>query len=125
MRIYSNYNQNDYDLICEESQKLGFTPSSFQNYCVMLYIMQNTNNRKGATNIAALTTKMLNTLNSLPTGKEKTFIVSSLISTEWPDLSRSEKMTLAKALANHVRNNPSSYSIDSMTVGKTTVYKKK
>ncbi len=122
MRIYSNYNQNDYDLILEESKKLGFTPSSFQNYCVMLYIMQNTNNRKGTTSIATLTINMLNALNSRSSGE--TFIVSSLIPNEWPDLSRSDKMRIAKALASHVRNNPSTFSIDSMADGKITIYKK-
>lgn len=122
MRIYSNYSQNDYDLILDESKKLGFTPSSFQNYCVMLYVMQNTNNRRGTTNVALLITKMLNALNSI--AKNETFIVSSLLPDEWPNLSRSDKMTLAKALSNHVSNNPSKYAVDSKIAGKTKVYKK-
>lgn len=122
MRIYSNYSQNDYDLIFKESNRLGFTPSSFQSYCVMLYIMQNTANRRGNANVALLISKMPAALNSMEKGK--TFIVSSLFPNEWPDLSRSEKMTLAKALANYVSNNPSQFEVYSKTDGKTKVYKK-
>lgn len=122
MRIYSNYSDPDSALVLSEAEKLGFSPSAFQHYCVMLYVMQDPKNRRTATNLGQLTTKLLNNLNTFKAGD--TFIVSALLPDEWTKLTRSDKMALAKALAKFVHTHPSEYQIDTMSLGKITRYKK-
>ncbi len=118
-RIYSNYLQKDYEIITNLSKELGFTPSAFQHYCVMLYA----NNR----GIEIPFTKLLDTLllNAQNLKSGETFIVSALLPDIWPNLSRSYKMSLAKSLSNHVKSNPAKYKKYKVEKGKATIYLKK
>jgi hypothetical protein len=118
-RIYSNYSQSDYDIVIDLATELGFSPSAFQHYCVMLYA----DNRGNTSPISALTSKMLNNLKNIKSGD--TFIVSALIPDEWPSLFRSDKMSLAKRLSHHVKTNSAVYKPHSVANGKTTIYIKK
>lgn len=118
MRIYSNYSTNDANIVLKLAKELGFSPSSFQHYCVMLYADQ----RGNSFPINSLISQMLNNLNTLKSGDS--FIVSALLPDEWVRLNRSEKMTLAKQLAHYVKQNPTMYTKFKVTKGKTTIYKK-
>lgn len=116
MRIYSNYAPADFDKVCKTAQEQGFTPSAFQHYCVMLHIGQSGTSLP----LGSLVATMLQNLNSKRSGE--TFIVSSLLPDEWPRLSRSEKMTLAKQLARHVKTHPAQFTPYKVANGTTTVY---
>ena len=118
-RIYSNYSQSDYEIVINLAKELGFSPSAFQHYCVMLYA-----DKRGNTSpLSALTSTMFNNLKAIKSGE--TFIVSALLPDEWPSLSRSDKMSLAKKLSHHVKTNPAVYEPHSIADGKTTIYIKK
>lgn len=114
-RIYSNYSGDDYGMVCKLAAELGFSLSSFQHYCVMLYA----DSRGNTTPINNLMSEMFSNLQKIEVGK--TFIVSALLPDMWSTLMRSEKMTLAKQLAIRVRNDPS-FSTYKTAKGKTTVY---
>lgn len=117
-RIYSNYSNNDMKIVTDLAKELGFTLSAFQHYCVMLYA-----DKRGNTSpITTLINKMFQNMNNFKRGE--TFIVSALLPYEWPSLSRSDKMTLAKQLSLYVKNNPHQYGV-SRKNGKTNVYIKK
>ena len=118
-RIYSNYSNNDFSIVTNLAKELGFSLSAFQHYCVMLYA-----DHKGNTSpITLLIQKMFQNLNNFKSGD--TFIVSALLPSEWPSLSRSDKMTLAKQLSLHVKNNPSKYEVYKKASGKINIYRKK
>ena len=119
-RIYSNYSANDMSVITNLAKELGFSLSAFQHYCVMLYADQR---RNTTTPITVLITKMLQTLSDLERGK--TFIVSALLPVEWPSLSRSDKMLLAKQLSLYIKGNPQQYGIYKRTPGQSNIYIKK
>jgi translation elongation factor EF-1beta len=116
-RIYSNYSDEDYELIKSMTKELGFSLSSFQHYCVMLYA----DSRGNTTLSSNLISEMVRNLDKINTGD--TFIVSALLPDVWPSLTRNVKMTLAKQLAIHVRNDPK-FEPYKVAKGKTTVYKK-
>ena len=116
MRLYSNYTPNEFSDVCQMAQELGFTPSAFQHYCVMLQAGR----QSGAPPLATLVATMLQNLDRRQHGE--TFIVSSLLPDEWPCLSRSEKMTLAKQLARHVKTHPDRFAPYKVAKGSTTVY---
>ena len=116
MRLYSNYTPNEFSDVCQMAQELGFTPSAFQHYCVMLQAGR----QSGAPPLATLVATMLQNLVRRQHGE--TFIVSSLLPDEWPCLSRSEKMTLAKHLARHVKTHPDRFAPYKVAKGSTTVY---
>ena len=115
-RIYSNYSDEDYGLIESMAKELGFSLSSFQHYCVMLYA----DSRGNTTSTSNLKSEMLRNLDNF---NGDTFIVSALLDDVWPSLTRSVKMTLAKQLAIHVRNDPK-FEPYKVAKGKTTVYKR-
>lgn len=116
-RIYSNYSDEDYELIENMAKELGFSLSSFQHYCVMLHA----DRRENTTSSSNLISEMIINLDKIC--PEETFIVSALLPDIWPSLTRNVKMTLAKQLANHVRNNPK-FKPHKTVKGKTTVYKR-
>ena len=118
-RIYSNYSQSDFDIVTTLAKELGFSTSAFQHNCVMLYA----DNRGNVSPINTLTRVMLNNLSQRKNGD--TFIVSSLVPDEWPGLSRSDKMTLAKQLSHYVRTHSQEYGIFRVSKGRATIYKKK
>ena len=114
-RIYSSYSEDDFKMVGTLASELGFSLSSFQHYCVMLYA-----DSRGNTNTTnSLLSQMLSNLQKIEVGK--TFIVSALLPDKWPTLTRNVKMTLAKQLAINIRNN-SDFSSYKVTKGKTTVY---
>ena len=116
-RIYSNYSETDYDLVDKMARELGFSLSSFQHYCVMLYA----DSRGNTTVISNLISGMLANMEKIDIGK--TFIVSALLPDVWPKLTRNEKMTLAKQLASNVKNNPN-FEPHMIKKGKITIYKR-
>lgn len=118
-RIYSNYSNNDFSIVTNLAKELGFSLSAFQHYCVMLYA----DHRGNTSPITLLVQKMFQTLSTRKPGD--TFIVSALLPDEWPSLSRSDKMTLAKQLSLHVKNNPSKYEVYKKASGKINIYRKK
>lgn len=118
-RIYSNYDDIEMDRIKEVAEELGFSSSSFQKYCVMLYIGDRNNNVP----IINLQNEMIGKLNTME--QDTTFIVSALLPEKWPGLSRSEKMQLAKFLSSYVKKHAKEYEKYSVVSGKTTEYKKK
>lgn len=118
-RIYSNYSDNDFSIVTNLAKELGFSLSAFQHYCVMLYA----DHRGNTSPITLLIQKMFQNLNNFKSGD--TFIVSALLTSEWPSLSRSDKMTLAKQLSLHVKNNPSKYEVYKKASGKINIYRKK
>ncbi|MBE5959506.1 MAG: DUF1413 domain-containing protein [Lachnospiraceae bacterium] len=123
MRIYSNYNDSDYEIILKEAEKLGFTPSSLQSYALMLFVMSNSENRKNRIIVALLQNKMLKELKIMKSNKS--FMVSSFFPEEWPHLSRGDKMTLAKTLTNYVDKHSSEFIIVKKEPGQPKVYQKK
>lgn len=114
-RIYSNYSEDDFNLVSHLASELGFSLSSFQHYCVMLYA----DSRGNTTVTNGLLSELLSNMQKIEVGK--TFIVSALLPDIWPTLTRNVKMTLAKQLAINVKNNPD-FSIYKTTKGKTTIY---
>lgn len=118
-RIYSNYDDKEMDRIKKVAEELGFSASSFQKYCVMLYIGDRNNNVP----IINLQNEMIKKLNEME--QDTTFIVSALLPEKWASLSRSEKMQLAKFLSLYVKKHAKEYEKYSVVSGKTTKYKKK
>lgn len=116
-RIYSNYSDEDFDLLTDMASELGFSLSSFQHYCVMLYA----DRRGNTTSTSNLISEMLKNMQKVNIGD--TFIVSALLPDTWPSLTRNVKMTLAKKLANKVRND-SNFELYKVADGKTTIYKR-
>jgi hypothetical protein len=117
-RIYSNYSDEDFDMLTDMAGELGFSLSSFQHYCVMLYA-----DRRGNTSSTSnLISEMLKNLQEVKVGG--TFIVSALLPPDtWSSLTRNVKMTLAKQLAIKVRND-SNFETYKVAKGKTTIYKR-
>lgn len=114
-RIYSNYSEEDYEFVEKMAKELGFSLSSFQHYCVMLYA----DKRGNTTTISRLKSDMKESLDVIKSGE--TFIVSALLPKVWPSLSRSTKSTLSIQLKNIVKNN-TAYDVFRKVKGQTTVY---
>lgn len=105
-RIYSNYSDEEYQIIKKLAEAQGFTLSAFQKYCVMLLAEQ-----KGeSTSISELIEKMYQKLDTMEIGN--TFIVSSLLPDEWFTLSRNDKMTISLALKKYVDRNSDKFRVD-------------
>jgi hypothetical protein len=123
MRIYSNYSQSEFSEAEKEAKELGMTLSSFQKYCLMLYVKRDENTRNNALSLPQLIAIMKTALNSLKSGDA--FIISSLFSPDvWTNLSASDKRTLGNNLKSFVKANPKSYSIASQKRGRINLYKK-
>ena len=105
-RIYSNYSDEEYEIIQNLAQEQGFTLSSFQKYCVMM----TANNSGNQTTVSVLIDKMHTVLDAFE--KDKPFIVSSLLPDEWPNLSRNDKMTISLALKKYVDEHSSEFRIN-------------
>jgi len=115
MRIYSNYNEKEYELMVEASKKVGLSLSAYQKYCSLLGL-NNTNNFL----MPDLIQEMLSCLNSLKQGVP--FIVSSLLPEKWVSLTRSQKISLSKQLANEIKASPSVYKKIGILNGSTSQY---
>lgn len=116
-RIYSNYTDEDYISISQKAQEFGFSLSAYQHYCVMLSLGDK---KKSHPTIDVLIAKMFQNLEQVQPKSQ--FIVSALLHDEWPSLSRSEKMIMAKQLSAKIRSDPRFKSVSA--TGKTTIYKR-
>lgn len=103
MRIYSNYSEEEYELMVEASKQVGLSLSAYQKYCSLLGL-SNTNTFL----LTDLTQEMFSCLKSFEQGIP--FIVSSLLPSKWITLTRSQKITLSKKLSNEIKSNPSVYN---------------
>ncbi|MNB96911.1 hypothetical protein D3C75_441280 [compost metagenome] len=101
-------------MLTDMAGELGFSLSSFQHYCVMLYA----DRRGNTTSISNLISEMLKDMQKVKIGDM--FIVSDLLPDIWLTFTRNVKMTLAKQLANKVRND-SKFDIYLAAKGKTTI----
>lgn len=119
-RIYSNYEEGEFEILQELAGELGFTLSSLQRYALLLF-----SNQKLGINLlddGTLISSMLKNLQEIPVGK--TFIVSALLPDLWPKLSREKKMILAKQLSIKVKNSID-FEVHKKSKGKATVYIRK
>lgn len=119
-RIYSNYEEKDFEVIQELAEELGFTLSSLQRYALLLF-----SNQKLGLNLlddGTLIGNMLKKLQEIPVGQ--TFIVSALLPDLWPKLSRGKKMLLAKQLSIKVKNSID-FEVHEKSKGKATIYIRK
>jgi len=124
MRIYSNYSDDDFKAIELQANEIGMTISSFQKYCVMLYIKSDLPTRNNTLSLPTLISDMMTELSKLKSGD--TFIISSLFLPEvWSNLSTSEKRTLSSRLSSYVKANPLSYTLVSKKRGTINKYRKK
>lgn len=117
-RIYSNYEENELDSVKKKAEELGFSASSFQKYCVMLYLGDRTN----TVPIVELQDEMLRALEKIEVGH--TFIVSALLPDKWTSFSRSTKMQLAKFLASYVEKHSEKFIIAEKVNGTINKYQK-
>lgn len=117
-RIYSNYEEHEFESVKRRAEELGFSASSFQKYCVMLYLGDRTNTIP----IADLQGEMLKVLEEMEIGK--TFIVSALLPDKWASFSRSTKMQLAKYLASYVDRHSEKFIVADKVNGTINKYKK-
>ncbi len=117
-RIYSNYDEYELEKVKRRAEELGFSASSFQKYCVMLYIGDRTN----TVPIADLQEELLEMLEDIEVGK--TFVASALFPNKWASFSRSTKMQLAKYLAAYVDRNSDRFIVAEKINGTINKYKK-
>ena len=109
MRIISNYSPTESADIQKAAKELSISLAALQKYCVLLFIKQDVP-RNNTHSMPHLLSIMHRRLNQLPNGS--TFIVSSLFSSRiWTNLSRADKTTLAKHLADYIKLNPSTFVI--------------
>jgi len=118
MRIYANFSEEEYNLIMNESEILGFSPSAYVKYMSLL----GTGNKNVDNDLKLLMQDMELSLKNLKSGK--TFIISALLPNRWFKLTRNLKMTLSKALAKIVKENPDLYAIEGKIPGKINLYRK-
>ena len=110
-RIYSNYEEHEFESVKKRAEELGFSASSFQKYCVMLYLGDRTN-----------TVPIADLQEEMEIGK--TFIVSALHQDKWASFSRSTKMQLAKYLASYVDKHSDKFIVAEKVKGNINKYKK-
>lgn len=118
-RIYSNYNDSDFNVVKMASSELGYTPAAFQRYCTLLYISKKNPQTFTVSTINSIMFKKLQTFSV-----GDTFIVSALFPAEiWTGFSRSDKTTAAKQLVSFAKRYPDFISPCGKTKTKTTIYK--
>ncbi len=117
-RIYSNYEEHEFESVKRRAEELGFSASSFQKYCVMLYLGDRTNTIP----IVDLQEELVKVLEEMEI--DKTFIVSALFPDKWASFSRSTKMQLAKYLASYVNKHPEKFIVAEKVNGTINKYKK-
>jgi len=115
MRIYSNYSENEYELMVEASKKVGLSLSAYQKYSSLLGL-----NNANTFLLPDLIQEMLSCLECFK--QEVPFIVSSLLPEKWVSLTRSQKITLSIQLANKIKANTSVYKRIGVLNGSTSQY---
>lgn len=122
-RIYSNYDPSDLEAIQAMAASLGFTLSSFQKYCVMLYLNREESVRSNLVSMPGLIAAMKITLQQLE--PDSVFMISSLFSPEiWSNLSASDKRTLAHQLSAFVDQHPDAFTVHRHVRGSVKLYRK-
>ncbi len=117
-RIYSNYTNEERELIDAAAMKAGMTVSAYCKAAVMEKVAGKTSNTS-----ESLMNTLHKNLKKMKSGD--VFIVSDLYSDEvWSNLTRSEKNTISKQLAKNVRENPDQYTVNAVLPGKITQYRK-
>ncbi len=101
-RIYSNYSEEEYQLMIDASAEMGISLSAYQKYCSLLRLKR-TNTFPSPDLIQDLLDSLKNFDKGVP------FIVASLLPDKWVSLTRSQKITLSKRLSKEVKENPTSY----------------
>lgn len=115
-RVYSNYSNQELNLIKKESEAKGLSVSAYQKYCTLLSL------KKDNKDIAELIAEMRFNL-SKKNKPGDLFIVSSLVDeNEWSSLERGEKITMAKQLKKIVNENPKKYRVNAVLPGRITQY---
>lgn len=115
-RVYSNYTEQEILLLRRDSEQMGFSSlSAYQKYRTLLSLTDN-----NTIGMADLIQKMKDGLAAKQAGD--VFIVSSLLPNEWVSLSRSQKITLSKALRKIVNENPKAYQVNDVLPGKINQY---
>ena len=117
-RIYSNYSDGDFEDVVNFAAAMGFSPSAFQRYCTMLSVRAP--QQGDVVPLDFLIKKIDFALSTKKSGD--TFIVSSLLPEDWPNLSRSEKMTLAKYLSRFVSRNSNRFKVCAIVNGSVNKY---
>ena len=102
-------------LLQQESEKMGFSLSAYQKYRTLLSLKD-----ANTFDIADLIARMKETLAQKKEGD--VFIVSSLLPEEWTSLTRSQKISLSKALKKNVTEHPEKYKINEVLPGKVNQY---
>ncbi len=116
MRIYSNYEETEFEKVKQAAEGAGMTPSAYCKSAVMEKVLG-----ESETSLPAILNILQVKLEGLHSGT--TFIVSDLVpNAVWSSLNRSEKNTVSKQLAKAVRENPSQFAINQTVSGKTTQY---
>ena len=117
-RLYSSYPEYEFDGIAKEAEKMGLSLSSFQRYCVMVYMSENTDchdfQSRGFYDSISMR------VNRIKAGE--TFTVADLFPDEWEQFDKSQKMIMAKRLVKYSKANPRICHLYQSEPGKTTVY---
>ena len=115
-RIYSNYTDDEFRRIESSAETAGLTVSAFCKAAVIEKVFGKTGNFS-----ADLIRELHKKLASL--GHGAVSVVSDLYSNEvWSQLNRSEKNTISKQLAKHIRENPGSFAVNEILPDKVTQY---
>ncbi len=123
-RIYSNYSDEDYDLISKKANEMGVSMSSFQRYCVDVFLKGNGKAKlEGEMTVTEIRDIIVSKLAEFPSGKM--FYVSMLFSEEqWEKMTRSEKATASKQLSIYVGEHLDMFKKNKYKAGRTTLYEK-
>lgn len=114
-RIYINYSEEEFELICAKSKEIGLSPTAFVKYNSLLGLSY-----QNSYDLIEIMNKMHVNLKEMKSGTK--FIVSALVPHEWVQLTRGEKMTLSKKLAAFVKEHPYEFERVGKLKDKTTQY---
>lgn len=84
-RIYSNYSEREFDLVCAKAEAVGLSASAYQKFQTLVSEQR----IPGQIPLPALLAKVKAAMFGYP--KQKKFIAASTIASEWVTLSRGEK----------------------------------
>ncbi len=116
-RIYSNYTEDEYNLVMQKSREMGFSASAYQRYMTLISISDRNNH-----DFEKLLEVMKEALVTVE--RDETFIVSALVP-NWVTLPRGTKMALSIALKKVIQEDQDIYEIVGKIPGKINLYRKK
>lgn len=117
VRVYSNYSNEEMEILKAESEKLGLSLSAFQKYRTLLSLRHKKGDETDITKLIEVMKQSLSNKRS-----EDVFIVSSLLPDEWVKLNKREKNTLVQTLKRIVYENPDLYYLNAVLPGKINQY---